>query len=150
MIILAIDPGNVQSSYCWYDIKLDRPVAFSTIQNAYSLIAPCDSDLVVIEKVACYGMAVGESVFETCVWTGRLIERFTQIRIPVKRLPRMDVKMHLCKQARARDGNVIQALKDRFGEKGTKKKPGILYGIKADEWQALALAVTWSDIYEQK
>jgi hypothetical protein len=60
------------------------------------------------------------------------------------------VKMHLCGNTRAKDGNIRQALLDRFGPGkaiacGTKKQPGPLYGVSKDVWQALALAVTWSD-----
>jgi hypothetical protein len=46
---------------------------------------------------------------------------------------------------RAKDSNIRQALIDRFGEPGTKKVPGLLYGIKKDEWSALALGVFWHD-----
>ena len=58
--------------------------------------------------------------------------------------------MHLCGHPRAKDPNIRQALLDRFGpgrEKalGTKKAPGALYGIKGDEWAALAVAITWWD-----
>jgi hypothetical protein len=36
---------------------------------------------------------------------------------------------------------LIRVLKDRFGEKGTKKNPGLTYGLIADMWQAFAIAV---------
>ena len=143
MILLAIDPGNVQSAYCYYDTKQQKPIQFTTLTNGSFIETFCEQ--VVIEKIASYGMAVGESIFETCVWTGRLIEKFEHIQIPVDRITRKDVKMHLCGSMRAKDSNIIQVLKDRFGEKGTKKKPGLLYGIKADEWQSLALAVTYAE-----
>jgi hypothetical protein len=58
---------------------------------------------------------------------------------------RREVKLHLCGQARAKDSNIIQALKDRFGDKGTKNKPGLTYGMRKDLWQAFALAVTCMD-----
>jgi hypothetical protein len=58
--------------------------------------------------------------------------------------------LQLCGSSRANDATIRQALLDRYGpgrEKavGTKANPGPLYGIKADLWQALALAVTYSD-----
>jgi len=48
------------------------------------------------------------------------------------------------------DSTIRQAMLDRYGpgrEKaiGKKKSPGPLYGIRKDEWQALALAVTFFD-----
>jgi hypothetical protein len=101
----------------------------------------------VVEMVACYGMPVGREVFDTCVWIGRFIEAWGR---PHSTLYRSTVKLHLCGQTRAKDANVRQALIDRFGpgrEKaiGTKAKKGPLYGVKADVWQALALAVTFAD-----
>ena len=55
--------------------------------------------------------------------------------------------MHLCGSAKAKDSNIRQAIIDRYGGDpkrciGTKKAPGPLYGISADQWAALALALT--------
>jgi hypothetical protein len=48
---------------------------------------------------------------------------------------------------------VRASLIDRFGpykEKaiGKKATPGPLFGIHADEWSALAIAVTWYDLHK--
>ena len=55
--------------------------------------------------------------------------------------------MHLCGNMRARDGNIRQALLDRFGGKdraiGRKGSYGPLHGISGDCWSALAVGVTW-------
>jgi hypothetical protein len=57
--------------------------------------------------------------------------------------------MHLCGNARAKDANVRQALLDLYGDGtrqtacGVKSKPGPLYGIKKDEWAALAVGLTY-------
>jgi len=64
------------------------------------------------------------------------------------RIPRRDVKLALCNSARAKDGDVRRAIMERFGGsecKGTKAAPGPLYGIKADEWQALGVCLTFAD-----
>ena len=103
-------------------------------------------------------MAVGAEVFETCVWTGRFIQCWTDspfsYRIgaerPVRRVFRRDVKMHLCGSARAKDANVRQALIDRYGPGkeaaiGRKATPGPLYGVTTHVWAALAVAVTAAD-----
>jgi hypothetical protein len=65
------------------------------------------------------------------------------------------VKLHLCKSTKANDASIRQALIDRYGPGkeraiGTKKAPGPLYGVKADVWAALALAVTWHDTREER
>jgi len=94
-----------------------------------------------IEMFASMGMVVGREVFETCVWIGRYIECW---RDPdaVRLVYRRDVKLHLCGQARAKDKNVSQALKDLLGPQGTKKAPGPTYGVSSHAWAALGVAVT--------
>ncbi|MGH7470493.1 MAG: hypothetical protein ACRENP_21315 [Longimicrobiales bacterium] len=53
--------------------------------------------------------------------------------------------MHLCKNPKAKDQNIRQALIDLLGAPGTKKNPGPTYGISGDAWSALAIAVTARD-----
>ena len=149
MKILAIDPGPTESAYVLLDgerICLKGKEPNEAMRDI--TFALCDADIVAIEKIASYGMAVGAEVFETCVWTGRFIERMT-IRDPIltrlRRIPRGDVKMHLCKSMRAKDGNIRQALIDRLGAPGTKKSPGATYGVSADIWAALAVGITALD-----
>jgi hypothetical protein len=147
MILLAIDPGNVQSAWCLYDTQKKRPITFGTWLNEYypkdlACHVP-DVDMVVIEKIACYGMAVGETVFETVFWTGKFAERYQKYGI--YRIERRDIKMHLCGIMKAKDTNIRQVLIDRFGKPGTKNAKGVLYGIKKDEWAALAVAITYAE-----
>ena len=102
-------------------------------------------DVVVIEKVESYGMAVGAEVFGTVLWSGRFAE--AAHRVPVVLLPRRAVKLALCADSRAKDANIRQALIDRFGGSaaiGRKASPGPLYGISRDVWSALAIAVTYT------
>jgi hypothetical protein len=103
-----------------------------------------------VERIASYGMPVGEEVFTTCIWVGRFIQAWDgQYRLVFRR----EVKLHLCGQSRAKDGNVRQALIDIFGPGkpkaiGTKKAPGPLYGFAGDEWAALGVAVVASTTAE--
>ena len=101
-------------------------------------------DVLVIEQIASYGMAVGAEVFETCVWTGRFWQAWPA---RTERIRRVTVKSHLCRAANAKDANVRQALIDRFGGPACIKKGGSLYKVKGDEWAALAVAVTWADLH---
>ena len=78
-----------------------------------------------IEMVA-YGMPVGREVFDTCVWIGRYIQAWPRPD-EVRLIYRKNVKLELCGSARAKDANVRQALLDRVGPRGTKKKPGATY-----------------------
>ena len=105
----------------------------------------------VVEMVASYGMAVGASVFETCVWIGRFQEAIAAIGYDPELVYRKDVKLHHCGVTRAKDANIRQALIDRFGGgasnggKGSKANPGWFWGMTADAWQACALAVYIAD-----
>jgi hypothetical protein len=99
-----------------------------------------DGALVAVEMVASYGMPVGREVFETVLFTGRLVERADAWRHPTQLVYRKDVKLYLCQSARAKDANIKQALIDLLGPVGTKAQPGPLYGVKGHTWSALAVA----------
>lgn len=143
MRIIAIDPGTTESAFVLVDddfIILDH----GKIPNERMIesLRLLDYDHCVIEMIASYGMAVGKEVFETCVWIGRFMERSSTNS---SRILRRDVKLNMCGSVRAKDGNIRQALIDRFGSPGTKKAPGHTHGLSADQWQAFALAVTCID-----
>jgi hypothetical protein len=158
-VILAIDPGNKESAYVVMDEQL-KPLEFGKVENHELLRLierieekPYTVSYCAIEMVACYGMPVGKEVFDTCVWIGRLYQEAYN-RIPrLGFIYRADVKENLCYSMKAKDGNIIQALIDRFAYgvpnkgKGTKKDPGYFYGFKADIWQAYAVGVTYADLY---
>lgn len=84
---------------------------------------------VVIEMIASYGMPVGESVFQTCVWIGRFVQIADFYQIPVRYVYRKDEKMNICHSMKAKDSNIRQALIDRFGPVGTKKNPRLVLWI---------------------
>jgi hypothetical protein len=140
--LLAIDPGPEKSALIRW---LAPRISFARYAENSEILALLRSwrdgtDPLAIEQVASYGMPVGAEVFETVYWSGRFAEAYGADR--VRRIPRLKVKLHLCHDSRAKDANIRQALIDRFGKPGTKKEPGVLYGIKGDLWAALALAVT--------
>ena len=141
MLLLAIDPGPEASA--WVLLRDGLPVWHGKQPNDALLAAQYECDRIVIEMIASYGMPVGREVFETCVWIGRLMQGFGADRC--SRLTRMEVKNHICHSSRAKDANIRRALIDRLGAPGTKKSPGPTYGLVADEWAALAVAVTWWD-----
>lgn len=152
-MILAIDPGNVESAYCIIDRKTYKPMEYGKVDN-YELLEKINNDdfefydFLAIEMVASYGMAVGQTVFETCVWIGRYIEA---CKCDWEYVYRKDEKINLCGNMKAKDSNIRQALIDRFAEhdfkngKGTKKNPDWFYGFKTDIWAAYAVGVTYLD-----
>lgn len=146
MRLLAIDPGNTESALLVYDTEKGVPVEWVKCPNEECLLQiDCiDADVLAVEMIASYGMAVGASVFETCVWIGRFVERWSGAEPEL--VFRREAKMHLCGSMRAKDANIRQALIDRYGGKemaiGKKATPGHLYGLSGDCWSALAIAVT--------
>lgn len=149
-MILAIDPALGRTAYVLMNQQF-KPVEFGIKENFEMLdimaeICKRNKPIIVaIEMIACYGMAVSKTVFETCVWIGRFQQLAYSHGIPVEFVYRKDVKMNICGQMRAKDANVNQALRDRFGEVGVKKNQGFFYGFKADIWAAYAVGVTWLD-----
>lgn len=144
-MILAIDPGSTESAYVWltYDGVVKE---FAKVKNGVMLetcrltVRPTD---VVIEKIASYGMAVGAEVFETVYWSGRFAEAVLQNKCSAHRITRLEVKLQMCRDSKAKDANIRQALIDRYGGKQCIKKGGPLHGVSKDVWAALAVGRTW-------
>jgi len=155
MKILALDPGNVRTAYVAYDTETHRVTSKDLADNETIKQVVADGrgcDLCAIEMVACYGMAVGATVFDTARWVGRFQEAWRG-STPAVLVYRREVKLAVCGQCKAKDSNIRAALMDLFpatgGGKtpavGTKAQPGPLYGFKADLWAALGVAVTFAD-----
>lgn len=143
--VLGIDPGTHESAFiAWDGNKVhacDILLNDDFLDKARNAAWPhYYASPVAIEMIACYGMAVGKEVFETVRFIGRLQEAFEQRGRKVTLIYRQDVKLHHCKSARSKDGNVTQAIKDKYGGKGTKKAPGVFYNVKSHIWSALAVA----------
>lgn len=138
--LIAIDPGPTESAFVTWDGSELGPFDIAGNEQVLQMINGFkDPDVpLVIEQVASYGMPVGADIFETVFWSGRFAQAFDG---EVFRVPRLRVKMHVCHDSRAKDSNIRQALIDRFGKPGTKKDPGLTYGLKKDLWAAFALAV---------
>jgi hypothetical protein len=138
MKIFAIDPGNVRSAFVLYDAASKQIVDKGLLKNELVLKIVNKhtdlADLFAIELIQSMGMAVGQTIFDTCIWTGRFLqawaERTSKDWVYV---PRRIEKLHICGSPRAKDANIRQAIMDRYGgvrqvALGTKKNPGPLYG----------------------
>lgn len=159
MLIHAIDPGSEQSAFVSWD---GRVVNHGIVPNDDLLRmvrheegAFWNGDVLVIEQVESFGMAVGVEVFRTVWWCGRFHQAWWENHRDAIQLTRRAVKLHLCHSARATDANVRQALIDRFGPTkaeaiGTKYKPGPLYGLKGHEFAALGVVLTFSDSQQKE
>jgi hypothetical protein len=151
--VVGIDPGTEVTAWVRLDHKC-RCVKGHGIESNEAVLGRIlewqrlpRSPRVAIEMIESFGMPVGKEIFETVWWIGR----YCQADQDASRVTRREVKLHVCGQMRGvNDSTIRQAMLDRYGpgrEKavGKKKSPGPLYGIRKDEWQALALAVTFFD-----
>lgn len=122
--IFAIDPGPEKSAAIKLQPGDDEPKveAVGIIRNEVMLeelgIART-SYVLAIEQIEHYGkgMPAGKSIFDTCQWTGRFLQRWedTDHNPHALMVPRRDVKIMLCNSSQAKDPNVRQALIDLFG-----------------------------------
>lgn len=148
---IAIDPGTTQSAgVVWQDGELvDRLLEDNSRVRQWLEEQPHNAEQpvsFVFEKVSSYGMPVGESIFQTCFWTGIFIEKTSHKRAPIYLVPRTTIK----KLLKARnDSGVRRRLIERFGEPGTKANPGFTYGLKKDLWQAFGLAVVTEELLQR-
>ena len=155
--VLAIDPGTTESAWCRL-LYGRSPRTVSPVVHGAKV--PNDAVLetelsdrrwvstVVIEMPQHYGRDIhaGASVYETCRWVGRFEQRWRDLGGEVVLVHRKTVVTSVCGNPRANDSDVRRAILERFpAGKGTKANPGPLYGIKADVWQALAVALWYLD-----
>jgi hypothetical protein len=156
--VVAIDPGPTQSAFVVWNGSAIVTKDFVDNRDLRAVLRAPEyravRTVVVIEKVASYGMAVGEDVFATCRQTGRFEQVASNCGLACYLMPRIDVKRHVCRDTRAKDANITAALVDRFGNrelhgqfaKGTKKTPGFFFGFASHHWAAFALAVASWDL----
>lgn len=149
--VIAIDPGPEQTavavidrgSLCVWDffIKENQEV-LKFLSREGCRFSKAD---IRIEMIASYGMAVGATVFETCVWIGRFMQAADPYQNRTKRIFRREVKMHLCGNATAKDANIRQAIIDKYESmygSAVTKKGGMLYKVSKDVWAALGVGIT--------
>lgn len=165
--LLAVDPGSERSAWVLYlaGSILEHGLAENRVVRAElpRLRAVHPTALLLIEFPRAYAVMpksapgadgkprgrpfVPQQVLVTCREAGRFIERWGE---PYYDLDRSEVKRTLCGWRGATDAHVRAAIVARYGGSrevavGTKAKPGPLWGIKADEFAALALALAWRE-----
>ena len=122
------------------------------VQAALQL-SPGNGKYVVIEKIVNYNQKVGASIFDTVEWVGRFKECWESEPncTHIESMPRRTAVGHLCEFGKSgSDKYVKNALIKRFGDPGTKAKPGVLYDFSNHTWAALAIAVTYIDKFLEK
>lgn len=163
MIVTAIDPGPIKTAYCIFRVfsipaqDLPEILSFGIRENKDVLeeltFYQCPPDRIAIEMIASYGMAVGASVFNTCVWIGRFAQAIDPDQEKTTFIFRKDVKMHLCGNMKAKDSNIRQAILDLYIAKygaGVRRKGGMLYKASKDIWAAIGVGLTYINSQEKK
>lgn len=154
MKILAIDPGPKDSAFIVLD-TVDESIVWSGMElnenmrviiKHHTRVGQCS--ILAIESVEGFGIPAGMETFDTCFWAGRFCEAF--IYGQFMRIGRKAIKSHFCNTTTAKDKDIRAALIYRFGEPGTKKQPGKLFGISGHVWSALAVGVYQSDMIKRQ
>jgi hypothetical protein len=121
--VLAVDPGTTRSAFAYLQqaadgawllckgAKVSNPELIQEIRSYNPVMVT-----LVIEMLGHYGtgMSVGKEVFQTAILIGRLIEAWGREE-SIELVLRKSYAAHLCGDARAKDGNIRQAVIDRFG-----------------------------------
>lgn len=155
--LVAIDPGCLVSAVVFWDGERiedawiqENGIVLSTLRR----LAESDPGIrTYIEDMSFQGKMAGKEVLDTAKWIGRFQEASRGELIPWRK-----VRAHHTGLSTAKDTQVVAVLKEKyglpyttevytpFGKKGqplTPKKrqiPGVTAPLKADLWQAFALA----------
>jgi hypothetical protein len=127
--IFAIDPGNTLSGVVSYikddkecpvvdPGKVDNLVVVDKIKEFIARYDPDSGSTIAIEFPQPRGQLASKELFKMIFWVGRFYEIARALGLPdraVRLCNRLDVKMHLCGDNRVKDGQVRQAVIDRFG-----------------------------------
>jgi len=169
--ILGIDPGSEKSGYVLLSIeKITNYINFTIIEKdhldntnilnllvgkkiIYQYMREKSKLDVAIETIESRGMNIGQSTIDTSIWAGRFYQKAEDLNYNnYELITRRNIKLNICEDSRAKPKNIRQALKDRFGDYGTKKNPGKLYNLKGAPkgssdhiWSALAVCITYID-----
>lgn len=157
-VILAIDPGNESTAFVVWNgkqiitkDKLPNKDFKALLDTGHTMLWEIDE--VCIETISSYGMAVGQTSFDTCIWIGIYKECLEKRGLQVKLIFRGSVKMHHCHSLTGvNDAAINTVLKKKYGEDNTIKTPNEVYwnesvknfggakSMNGDIWAAFALA----------
>ncbi len=159
MITLAIDPGTTESGWVLWDEETERIIEKGKHLNhdvLNRIVQGLYYDELVVEMFGNYGMGVGATVFESCVWLGRFVQKamdsgsIAGVEENIHYITRSDVKLTLCGQvAKVNDKIIRMRIIEIYGEPKRKKADDTNPHYNDDEvritndmWAALAVAMT--------
>ena len=152
MFTLGIDPGNVESGYCFVDGDYSiRNAGKGANTNIIGLIKdmaevpPHEGFAVVIESIQYYkNRPINQTTIENCYMIGRLIQACLEELLVPHLIPRSEYGTAICGTKKCDDATLWRALKLRFGG---DKKGEPLHCLKGntDKRSAYALCVYYLD-----
>lgn len=137
--VLAIDPGCTISAYIEWDGKTIYNKAIDPNEDVLKFVKTSDANILLIEQITCYGMTVGQSIFDTVFWSGRFAQAWEETGKDTILIPRPEIKEHHCGTTYSNDSGVRSALILKYGK---------LKGIKSHLWSALAVATFYTENLE--
>lgn len=142
--VIAIDPGPEHSGIVVWDgsVRLTGTIGNDIIlESMQQWINDFSVGLVAVEQLCNQGRTVGQSTFDAAIWAGRFVEKAVQCHCDFQLATRSEIKKWHCgKFVGVNDAQIRGILIKKYGEPGTKKKPGKTYGVTSHAWQALAVA----------
>ena len=164
-IIMAVDPGNINSAYVIFDCAPYTPLVKDQCANAKMRerieYYRNGIDTLLIEYPRPRGQPMYYQLVDTIFWVGRFVEAYgCNGPDDYWLVDRKDVKMNMVGSTKATDANLRMACINRFRigpdskwplgggkvpEVGIKSQRGPLYGFACDTWQALAIAISYVD-----
>jgi hypothetical protein len=160
MNLLAIDTGPETCGVVLLDVdefpprviyhKADMQIVFllDTIRGPKGIR---EFEHVAAERFASQRKPLGNESIYTIEVYGRIWQQCLASGVPFSGIYRREVKQELGMMATANDAQVNEALRYTYPatgggktpQKGTKKQPGPLYGLKDHAWPALGVGVAW-------
>lgn len=153
--VFAMDPGPTASGWIHINYEAEAPFVARHSGNEEMLAIlrhyPFEADTVlVLEGIEARGMPVGDDVFQTCQWIGRFSQVWEERRErgeplgPFYLVFKNQMKHIVGGKRNIPTTEINRLLREEYGEKGTKKAPGLLYNVSgAHCWSALAVGTAW-------
>lgn len=136
--VLAIDPGSTVSAYIEWDGTNIYNKAIDPNEDVLVFIKKSDASILLVEQITCYGMVVGQSIFDTVFWSGRFAQAWEETGKDTMLIARPEIKNHHCGTVTANDSKIRSTLILKYG-----KLP-----IKSHLWSALAVATFYTENLE--
>lgn len=140
--IIGIDPGTYRSGVVVYTPgKIAECISQDMLNlNVLEFIRKSDARWVACENIQPQGQMFGHEIAKTCMWIGRINQRTIEVG---KGFGLLDRKASICrnllKKYNGNDVMIRQSLIKRLGV--------LTNGVAGHCWSALAVAVTFDDLY---